>query len=47
MSKENFTKLIKSSSQDNFLTNLIIDNVFFQITKMDRNMKIEEFQKAF
>lgn len=47
ISRENFHKMIKISSKDPFLTDLIIDSVYFNLTKMDRNITIEEFKKAF
>jgi hypothetical protein len=47
LSKEDFIKYIKTVANDPFLSDLVIESIFFQITKMDRKMKLEEFKSAF
>ena len=47
LSKEDFIKFIKAAANDLFLTDLIVESIFFQITKMDRKMTLEEFKSAF
>ena len=47
LTMENFMEMIMIYSKDNFLTETLIETIFYNIAKMDRILTLEEFKKEY